>query len=328
MIIRNNLYPNNLKVARGHKKVMNKKAFQMSFAWLFAIIVGGFILFLTIYGATKLMDSGQQEQAAKTGKEIEVLLNPIETGFESGKSSSIYIPIESRIYNKCDNSGEFGTQYIEVSQKNRKKWIQTDLTAGTPNKYLFSNNYVEGKTFYLFSKPFRFPFKVADVIYMTSSLEEYCFLNPNEDIVKEILDLDQPNIKLGGCQENTINVCFAGGDNCDINVNYYSKYVEKEGVQMYFETDALMYAAIFSDKQVYECHLKRLLQRLENLAELYRTKESFLASQGSCSIEVTSDLIQLGTLANSIQSSETLFQLNNIVESTEISNDRATCSLW
>ncbi len=306
----------------------NKKGFQMSFAWLFAIIVGGFILFLTIYGATKLMDGGQQEQAAKTGKEIEVLLNPIETSFESGKSASIYLPVESRIYNKCDNSGEFGTQYIELSQKSFNKWTQTDLTAGTPNKYIFSNNYVEGKTFYLFSKPFRLPFKVADVIYMTSSLDEYCFLEPNEDITKEILDLNQANIKLGQCQEDAITVCFESGADCDIRVNYYGKYVEKQGQQMYFETDALMYAAIFSDKEVYECHVKRLLQRVENLAELYRSKESFLASHGSCSIDVSSELIQLGNLANSIQSSERLFQLNNIVENIEISNDRATCELW
>ena len=308
--------------------IRNKKAFQMSFAWLFAIIVGGFILFLTIYGATKFMDLGQQEQTAKVGKEIEVLLNPIETGFESGKSSSIYIPVESRIYNKCDNSGEFGTQYIEVSQKSRGKWSTTDLTAGTPNKYIFSDNYVEGKTFYLFSKPFKFPFKVADVIYMTSSLDEYCFLGADEEIAKEILDLNQPNIKLGECQEEAIRVCFASENDCDIKVNYYSKYVEKNGQQMYFETDALMYAAIFSDKQVYECHLKRLLQRLENLAELYQTKESFLTSHGSCSIDVSAELTQLSNMANAIPSSEMLFQLNNIVEDVEISNNRATCELW
>jgi len=300
----------------------------MSFTLLFAIIVGGFILFLAIYGATKFMDIGQQGQIAEVGKEIEVLLNPIETSFESAKSSSIYIPTETRIYNKCDNSGEFGTQYIEISQKTRGKWSITDLKAGTPNKYIFSNNYVEGKTFYLFSKPFEFPFKIADVIYMTSSLEEYCFLNPNEDIAKEILDLNQPNIKLVQCRGDAIKVCFESGNDCDIKVNYYGKYVEKNGEQMYFETDALMYAAIFSDKDVYECHLKRLLQRLENLAELYRTKESFLASHGSCPIDVSSDLTQLSNMANEIQSSDMLFQLNNLVEDVDNANNRATCELW
>ncbi len=110
-------------------------------------------------------------------------------------------------------------------------------------------------------------------------------------------------------------------------MNYYSKSVEKDGEEMYFETDALMYAAIFSDKEVYECQLKRVMQRTENLVELYLDKAVFIASQG-CGSELNSDLIVLGNLAGDLESSETLFQMNYIVEDLEQGNDYAECSLW
>ena len=81
----------------------SKKGFlQISFGWLFAIIVGGFILSLTIFAVTKVMKTEQTFSDAETGKNIGVLLNPLETSFETGKTSSIILPVETRIYNKCE----------------------------------------------------------------------------------------------------------------------------------------------------------------------------------------------------------------------------------
>ena len=148
----------------------NKKAFlQISFAWLFAIIIGGFILFLAIYASTKIIKTEQTALDAGTAKEIGVLLNPLETGFETGKKNSFILPAETRIYNRCNNNGVFGRQIIKISQKSFDKWTDTNVNVGFSNKYIFSENFVEGKKFFLFSKPFKFPFKVTDLIYLTSS---------------------------------------------------------------------------------------------------------------------------------------------------------------
>src|SRR3989344_2803023 len=48
--------------------------------------------------------------------------------------------------------------------------------------------------FYIFSKPFEFPFKVSDLIYLTSENEKYCFDNAPENIAEEILQLNQGNL--------------------------------------------------------------------------------------------------------------------------------------
>jgi len=305
----------------------NKRgALDISFAWLFAIIVGGFILFLAVYAAIKLIGTEQTVQDAKTGKEIGVLLNPLETSFESGKTSLLTMPVETRIYNKCNNQGTFGRQIIQVSQKSFSKWTETNINVGFSNKYLFSEGYAEGKKFYLFSKPFEFPFKVADLIYVTSSEDKYCFIDAPEEIFGELEDLKQENIFLANCSTG-VKICFSGGSGCKVNVNYNAKYVEKNGERIYFEGDSLMYAAIFSDKEIYECQLKRLMQRIEQLTLLYRDKANFVSRVG-CDSNLNSDLMQLNTLAKNLKGSEEIYNLKNVAEDIEYKNDLAKCRIW
>jgi len=305
---------------------MEKKGLQISFAWLFAIIVGGVILFLAVFISIKLIGTEQTTQDAKIGKEIGVLLNPLETGFESGKTTSLTMPTDTRIYNKCNNKGNFGRQIIQISQQSFKKWTETDIDVGFSNKYIFSDDYVEGKKFYIFSKPFEFPFKVADVIYITSSLKDYCFVDAPEDIEEEIEDLKQENIFVENCPNQSVMVCFSGG-NCEVNVNYNSGLVSKRGENVYFESDALMYAAIFSGKEIYECQVKRLMQRTEQLTLLYKDKANFVSRTG-CDSNLNQDLIQLNNLVKNLDDSTELIAISNVVEDIEDKNDYAQCRIW
>lgn len=303
----------------------NRGYLQISFGWLFAIIVGAVIIFLAIYFVGKIIGTQGSLQSAKTGKEIEVLLNPLETSFESAITSYVTFPEDTRIYNKCDNEGNFGTQGIQVLQKNFNKWERTNIEISFRNKYIFSERYGEGKTFYLFSKPFEFPFKVANLIYLTSAETNYCFIYAPDDIGEEIIDLNQANLKLEGeCSEEAIEVCFEG--NCDIKVDYDAKYVEKDGERIYFEDDALMYAAIFSDKNTYECQLKRVMQRTEQLSQIYMDKAVSL-SQIGCDPLLNSYLSELKNSASSFDNSEELYLLNNVIEELEDKN-KGECRLW
>ena len=310
-------------------KMKNKGYLQISFAWLFAIIIGAFILFLAIFGTTKLIKTEQITQDAKTGKEIGVLLNPLETSFETGKTTSLTLPVETRIYNKCNNNGMFGRQIIQISQKSFNKWTETNIDVGFSSKYIFSENYTEGKKFYIFSKPFDFPFKVADLIYITSSLKEYCFLDAPEEIKEEVSTLKQKNLLVEDCSdsEKVIRVCFSSESDCDIKVNYNMKYVEKNKEKMYFEGDALMYAAIFSDKEIYECELKRLMKRVGHLALLYKDKSVFISQTAGC--ESNLNLLGLNDLTTSLESSVNLNSMIYIIEDIKEKNeDNVLCKLW
>ncbi|MBM3228446.1 hypothetical protein FJZ20_00975 [Candidatus Pacearchaeota archaeon] len=306
----------------------NKKAFQISFAWLFAIIVGAFILFLAIYGVTKIMKTGSDFTSARTGAEIGVLLNPLETGFESGRTSLLTMPVDTQIHNRCTETGTFGKQIIKISQKNFGKWSATDVDVGFANKYIFSDANVEGRNFLIFSKPFEFPFKIADLIYLTSSKNSYCLVNAPSRIEDEISDLGQENLYLENCPANSINVCFgiySGTVECDIYVNENRKSVEKEGEIVYYETDALMYAAIFSDVDVYECQIKRLLQRLNELLTIYEDKNAIISLRG-CSADV--DLFTLKSEIDRFGNSEDLMNVASIAEHINRQNNLENCKLW
>lgn len=307
----------------------NKKgALEISFSWLFAIIVGAFILFLAIYGTSKLIKSEGSVQSAKTSKDIGILLNPLETGFEEAVTSSISFPSETRIYNGCDEFGNFGAQRIRVEQKNFGEWTPTDLEVEFKNKYIFSGPYTEGKTFFTFSKPFEFPFKISDLIYFTSSEEQFCFSgNIPEDVEDEIKDLNQLNLVLessGNCFEENTEVCFSSG-NCEINVDYEVGYVQKNNERLYFETDALMYGAIFSNKNVYECQVKRLMSRTEQLSKIYLDKELLMA--GDCNPDVSPLLLSFRESVGNLDDSSDIYLSKSLADNLE-KNSVRSCRLW
>ena len=305
---------------------MKKRGFlQIPFAWLFAIIVGAVILFLAVYISMKLIGTEQTTQDAKAGKEIGVLLNPLETGFETGKTTTLNMPVETRIYSRCSNQGIFGEQTIRVSQKNFNKWSETDIDVSFPNKYLFSENFVEGKKFFIFSKPFNFPFKVADLIYITS--KNYCFISAPEEVAEEVADLKQENLFLENCPEKSTNVCFLGGAECEINIDYNAGYVSKKTGKVYFNNDALMYAGIFSEDNLYECEAKRLMQRVAQLTLLYNNKAE-LVSKSGCNSNLGSELSQLNNFAGTFSGTINLNAMNSVVKKLEEKNDVAECRLW
>ncbi|MFH1586143.1 MAG: hypothetical protein ABIB79_05230 [archaeon] len=307
---------------------MNTKGFlNISFAWLFAIIAGAFILFLAIYAVTQIIGTSQYQINTETAKSIDISFNQVETSFESAFSTSLTLPVESRIYNDCEEFGNFGEQLISISEKNFGKWPTPPEPLSSKNRYIFSELPIQGKTFYLFSKPFNFPFKIADLIYMTSSTAEYCFKSPTIDIEYELESLNQPNLKIfPNCSEESVFVCFGPG-NCDIKVNLITKSVEKDSEEVYFEDDALMYAAIFSDQEVYECQVKRLMMRTENLAQLYIDKSKLISRTSGCSSNL--NLLSLASQSNRLDNSRYLSSIKNLVEDIQNQNElNRECKLW
>jgi len=302
-----------------------KRGFEMSFAWLFSLIVGAVILFLAIYFIMKFTSSENEIIGAKTSKELIILTNPLETSFESGKTLALNLPDRTRIYNGCNNEDVFGNQLIRVSQKIFNKWSNTNLNVSSSSKYFFSDSYAEGKKFYIFSKPFEFPFKVSDLIYLTSSEKDYCFKNAPEEIKEELKLLKQPNLLTENCGKESINVCFNSNRNCNVSVNFNLNYVEKDNEKLFFEGDTLLYAAIFSDKEIYECQLKRLMQRTEQLALLYNEKSAFI-SRVNCNSNL--ELLELGNNARDFDTSNSLPAIFNLVNEIKEKNEMADCKLW
>lgn len=323
--------------------MINKKKkrgyLQISFAWLFAIIVGAFILFLAIYIAYQMIDSGKTQQDLELGKELDILLNPLETSFETSTSTSIRTPLETRIFIDCEleDSYPFGVQKIRVSQKSLNKWSETNTGVASYNRYVFVNKYVEGDKFYLFSKPFETPFKIADLTYLTSSRDKYCFINPPKEIEQEIDNLNQNNLLIKTKDKNEcenlsdsqkIEVCFSGS--CEISVDYSNKKIIKKGDELRFSNNALMYAGIFSDKELYECQVKRIMKKTSILTKLYSEKIEFVSFKGCDASNIKQELSDLKIMSNKVANGEMYYisLINDISQELKDKQEGALCRIW
>ncbi|KKL56935.1 hypothetical protein LCGC14_2240410, partial [marine sediment metagenome] len=118
------------------------------------------------------------------------------------------------------------------------------------------------------------------------------------------------------------------GSSCDIVVNYGARYVDKNNKRMYFYSNSLMYAAVFSDKEIYECQLKRVMQRGEQLALIYKDKAQFISREG-CTTNLDQELLELSNVENQLDNSQNLNNyMINLANELETKNNLEECKLW
>jgi len=318
------------------KKEMNKKAFEMSFNWIFAIIAGVVILFLAIYATSKIIGTSEYKINTETAAKIDILLDPIRPGLASGKSEQINFRKDTRTYYTCNDIGTFGKQTIAFSEKTFGAWGEK---GGEINsiKYIFAENMIEGKNLYLFSMPFEMPFKVDDLIFISGN--NYCFYQTPNEIKDEIQNLNLGNVYFA----NNINdknctgtkVCF--GSQCEISVygmcndiSCKSMYdygkVFKDNKVLYYD-DSLLYAAIMSSPGIYECNVKRLMKKFSELADVYIKKINIIDLK-QCGSTVAPDLLVMIGDARALKSSEDLYLLSLKAETIDKKNPSGACSLY
>jgi len=278
------------------KKRFDKKAIALSFNWIFALVVGGVVLFLAIYGAGKFIETGERTISTETAASIVSLFDP-ETGLASGIANKEFkFKKQSKIFFDCDESfnAPFGRQRIYFSEQSfGKEYGEISEKVPFYNRHVFADKEVEGKSFYIFSKPFFMGFKVTDIIIIDS--KNYCFYNAPEDF-KDELDEEGLDIKqlvfLNSSSEKCegVSVCFNTNKNCEIKVSESGTYVEKNGVKTYY-VENLIYGAIFSSPEIYECNLKRIKNRFDELVKIYVDKISIIERQ-NCYSKIRGKLLE------------------------------------
>lgn len=308
-----------------------KKGFlDLSFSWIFALIIGGIILFAAIYGVAKISKNQNEVANGVTATDLTNLFNALNTNAESFYSVYVSMPMISRVKNTCDLSGTFGRQALSVEQKIKNKWTASNLNVYSYNQYVFSPEMPLGdgvKGYYAISKQFNFPFKVSNVVYLIPDNTKYCFVNAPLNIKQDLSTLSNDSIfEFDNCKSGSKRVCF-NSQNCDINVNYNSKTVEKNGQTMYFSDDALMYGAIFSDQTNYECEVSRLMKRTSELSKIYYQKALTIQPLG-CSLTINQDLQTFMSLLPSYNSSADLASFSNLINNIQNENTNSNCRLW
>ena len=181
----------------------------------------------------------------------------------------------------------------------------------------------------VFSKAIEIPDNSFDCVLLCNVLHE---IHPSEwksslEIIKRILkDKESPEkIKkeleaLKGdilpinitnspsqCERDSVSVCFQS-NGCDINVKgtctgqeckgdfYKNGIVEKNNTQLYY-TSGLLYGAIFSSPENYQCNVKRLVRKLGYVSEVYSEKSRLSANR--CNTGLQPDTLLMSKLSES-----------------------------
>lgn len=342
------------KHKREVKKIVKneKKGIEMSFEWIFAMLIGGVILFIAIYAVVHLMTTGQEARNTDTAARLEGYLSPYETGQGSGISDEIHFSVQSKlIFEECEanDNKPFGVQSFAFTEKMFGKYGKPSNNIDIKSKYIFANESVEGKDFYIVSVPYFMGYKVSDLILIYSG--KYCFIEAPEEIqdnveylkLKNINFSDDMNCKgikvcfdnnIRGCDMQVSGMCF--GD-CESSYDYgeivkYDKKGKSISTNSYMGN--LLYAGIFSSDNTYECNVKRLMSKFNELGKVYLDKIRIMEIKG-CSSNIQIILSGAMQIADGIknsqgQSSQGLIGLDTQIKDIEKINEAASegCRLF
>jgi hypothetical protein len=324
----------------------SKRSFDLPFSWIFAIIAGAIIIFIAIYATTRFINVGQKAENSQSALELLNYLNPVVNGVMSSYATKFNFNKETRIYVNCSNissqSPVFGRQTLAFSQESSflKKWPNPGEAVPRYNKYIFSENVIQGKEFYIFSKPFYTGFRVDDLITITSN--KYCLIAPPTSIEEEFNLLGLKNINVTAtitlCPKNAVNVCFESNfEGCNISVygecssfNCESEfdygYVMKENKRLnYFGN--LIYAVIFSSPEIYECNSKRLGSKINELATIYNEKIDIVKLK-DCESIISPFLLQIASVGKTAKSSLQLKDLYQLSKDMDEENCDSNCRIY
>jgi hypothetical protein len=321
-------------------RINGKKALEMSFAWMFAIIAGAVILFIAIYASVQFIDVAKEAQYAKQAFGIDLLTDPLQSGIADATGGVISFDRETRVFWNCylpTTVDAFGRNSVSFSEESGfgEKWKEPSVEIFIRNKFIFADAIEQGQEMYVFSKPFNLGFRVADLTFASSGSEEYCFVNPPSFVEDDILSLGvlknlNVSDSLNSCGEEKISVCF-GTLGCDISVigedgGFDKGYVEKDGSKMYYSGN-LVYGAIFGKPEIYECNVVRLGTKAAELADVYYDKIGLVSIKG-CSSRLEPYLNVLSAAGREIKSSQDILIIHDIANEMHESEKEALCKIY
>lgn len=310
---------------------MRSRGLEVSFAWLFALLAGAVILSLALYATISFVQQGRTEVDSETAAAFVALLSPIETSLQYSRASYITLSENTNIDNLCNSQGLFGRQQIQTEVDSTFSEPSAGVPITAQNKYLFSQERLEGDTIGIIAFPIYLPYKVADAIILID--EPYCFVDAPDEIKNDLEGLGIERVSfvdaLQECAEAR-TVCF-GNSRCDVFVDVQRSSVTSSAT-MYSIPDvqgsqALLYAAVFSDPTIYECQVQRLIKRASEIAALYSSKATILESS-ACSSHLQADLATYASLAEGFERSAQLGTVYVQAVSLYEKNDALSCRLF
>lgn len=317
---------------------MNKKG-DFNFVTIFAIVAGIAFLILAISGASKVTETKKYETNTKITQTFSNYLNSLEAGFATSNLGEVDFKQQVDIINYCNYHDDFGDNEFSLRiVKNKQENYGASIT--TSNKYVFSNENLKGEKVFSLSRGFNYPYKISDFIILIPDSDKYCFEFAPQVVRKSLNALSQNNslnnFLFENCFDNEdyIQVC-EDDSSCDISIvgkcescesEYEYGYVEKDGEDYWYISD-LVYPAIFSDYDNYECNVNRLIYRQKTVTELYLEKIKLLNKKNCPTMDET-QVENWKKVVDGIVNVKDLIANYEAMKDIDKINSGLRCNLW
>ena len=291
--------------------MINKKAFEIQFNWIFVLIAGAAILIFFTAIITEQKDISEKSLRTTVIKNIDAIIAG--AGVSTG-ATSIETIQNSNIEVSCNR----------ISIEGISKSYQ--------NLILFAPSLVKGDKFVWQSKDFSVPYRATNLLYVTSDQMRYTIIwdtNLAQGINKSLsLHLNKefyksmPTIKnsnnykvrfvtfeaminfpksLEKMPDSDVTAIKVSGNNEKGTLEFYQKskstWILKG--RSYYITEASLIGAIFSDTiENYECNMLNVFSRLKLVTDVYseRTKKLKSATEAECEQAYDNALVQLSSI--------------------------------
>ncbi len=243
------------------------KAQFQQFAWVFSVIVGAIILFLTFFFISqyaKQVEKPTRQITIASG--LNILLEPFSSISSLARMRAEILELPKDYYVEIDCKE--GYNLIKAKKIDEKYF---EINEKVYDKYIFSKpiNTKKNRKFLVYSLPIEIPFHVGNAIVIVTNDTCLANLPYKKDEMEETLEelkeelKDLPKINFSGCSDKN-----------NYNGNEYGNLNGK------FWIRNLVSAAVFSNNSLYDCNLNRILDRALKITEILEGKARIASSYG------------------------------------------------
>lgn len=271
---------------------MEKKGQGVQFNWIFVIVAGGLILLFFMFFTARYFELHNLRVGSETARGLDQV-------FLSAKSTPQYKTFNLE-GNNFDLNFECGFFVIDGNYRQEIDYV------------LFGTDVSDTDELLIWSREFNKPFKVDNVVYVLDPRKKI-YVEGNLEFLQGLPD--DLNIASNANDADSLvffDYCPSGYDGkkkvCVVN-----NQISFDGETYNYYDDSLVYAALVSDPNNFECAVERLEKKWSNLFKIYSRKTEFMSGCNSLFSNLKSELDDASNyvlFGNGINNEDSLINLN------------------
>lgn len=213
---------------------MNKQAVSAIFAWIFIMVVGGLIIGLFFTIANNQAQAGEDRLAQNALQQVNTILNTQASSFDT--STTVRIPAR-RIRLSCEAFNESGsvTLLSQLEIGGFSRITQEDLLVGRD---------IQSDRLILFSKEWRAPFRVGNILHVSSDEEllvvsgdepSYTLPSSWEGVIPDVVNTENfTGSPIDASRYQNVRVVVFNETAFDPNTEFFDDILDPEGQQTHY----------------------------------------------------------------------------------------------